>query len=121
MRLVAQPSSDKQQNMHCRSTICVLLIITLESTQNWQQSAKQYAVDAKLAVEERRVPLTDFETLVFSHPFALNRPPLEGCDRSSKPNPYAPESPQSWFWLPKRRVKTSCRRKSVAHRSSFRK
>ena len=59
MRLVAHPSSDKQQNMHCRSTICVLLHMTLDPTQisSNQPSMRVYAV---LAIEERRVPLPTF-------------------------------------------------------------
>ena len=39
--------------------------------------------NAKLAVEERRVPLlNDFETLVFPHAFGLKPPSPKTCDRS---------------------------------------
>ena len=83
MRLVAQPSSDKQQNMALPKYD--MSTLAYDAGSNAKLAAINQAMRSmtRLASPAGRVPPTNgFQTVVFLDAFGLSRPPGEACDRS---------------------------------------
>ena len=86
------------------------------------QAALASLVKLHSAASSARVLSNDFQTLVFAHPFALNRPPLDACDRSSGVNPHDDSSSharRAGIDSPKRWCSCRAAAKTRAHDPSF--